>query len=94
MWRKTDDRKVWYEWLLDVYVSLPAAAPEPWTSSRSVTQKRGAEDVEKGKARAAPPTATEALQAGQATTGATRRGRKIRIGGSDLHSSEKEACLM
>lgn len=44
MWRQTDDRRVWYEWMMDVY-----------------------------------------MDAG---------GRKVKIGGTDLHSSEREACLM
>lgn len=46
MWRKTDDRKVWYEWIVDAYAV------------------------------------------------ATPGRRRYRIGGSKLHSSEKEACLM
>ena len=52
MWRKTDERKVWYEWKVDVYAPI---------------QSDG-----RGKAKA----------------------RRVRIGGSELHSSEKEACLM
>ncbi|RMD45079.1 hypothetical protein DV735_g155, partial [Chaetothyriales sp. CBS 134920] len=44
MWRRTDGRKVWYEWLVDVYLRT--------------------------------------------------RGRRARVGGSELHSSEKEGCLM
>jgi type II protein arginine methyltransferase len=52
MWRRTDERKVWYEWKVDVYARL---------------------DSGKGK---------------------SSGDRKIRIGGSELHSSEKEACLM
>ena len=45
MWRRTDERKVWYEWRVDVFVE-------------------------------------------------SRTGRRIRVGGSEVHSSEKEACLM
>lgn len=44
MWRQTDDRKVWYEWLVEAYV--------------------------------------------------LQRSRRIKVGSSELHSSEKEACLM
>ncbi|RMZ85656.1 hypothetical protein DV737_g634, partial [Chaetothyriales sp. CBS 132003] len=44
MWRKTDGRKVWYEWMVDAYLRV--------------------------------------------------KGRRTRVGGSELHSSEKEACLM
>jgi type II protein arginine methyltransferase len=53
MWRKTDERKVWYEWQADVYMYMP--------------------DM-KGKA--------------------AGKGKRVRIGGSELHSSEKEGCLM
>ena len=57
MWRKTDQRKVWYEWQVDVYIHASTARGDA-----------------KGKGSA--------------------RGKKIRIGGSELHSSEKEGCLM
>lgn len=60
MWRRSDERKVWYEWKVDVYARLE----EGGSSSGSG----------KGKAR--------------------ERGRKVRVGGSEVHSSEKEACLM
>lgn len=52
MWRKTDERKVWYEWKVEVYAFI---------------QPKG-----KGKERA----------------------KRVRVGGSELHSSEKDACLM
>ncbi|MBA7492658.1 hypothetical protein ES702_03208 [subsurface metagenome] len=45
MWRQTDDRKVWYEWMMEVYAVVD-------------------------------------------------KGRRIKVGSTDLHSSEKEACLM
>ena len=44
MWRQTDERRVWYEWMLEVYVLVG--------------------------------------------------GRRIKVGSTGLHSSEKEACLM
>lgn len=49
MWRQTDDRRVWYEWMLEVYAVI--------------TDKGGQE-------------------------------RKIKVANTELHSSEKEACLM
>lgn len=45
MWRQTDDRKVWYEWMLEVYAVIDKT-------------------------------------------------RRIKVGSTELHSSEKEACLM
>lgn len=54
MWRMTDERKVWYEWMCEVY----------------------------------------AIVGGEASGTANGRVRKIKVGGTELHSSEKEACLM
>ena len=62
MWRRTDDRRVWYEWLVDVYVYV--------TSSSSDSM------------------------AGQQGRNSTSARNKMRVGGSVLHSSEKDACLM
>jgi type II protein arginine methyltransferase len=73
MWRKTDDRKVWYEWFVDVYIS---SNPDATRISHVPTQGNQT-------GRTPPPV-----------TPAQPRGTRIRIGGSDLHSSEKEACLM
>jgi type II protein arginine methyltransferase len=50
MWRRSDERKVWYEWKVEAYAFLHSRG-------------RG-------------------------------RGAKVRIGGTELHSSEKEACMM
>ncbi|KAJ9602780.1 hypothetical protein H2200_012560 [Cladophialophora chaetospira] len=94
MWRKTDDRKVWYEWLVDVYAFLPASLITSPALSRAPTQNAGPEDAGKGKARAAPPISTGQAEAGRSNAETMRKGRKVRIGGSELHSSEKEACLM
>ena len=94
MWRKTDDRKVWYEWLVDVYAFLPTPLIAVPTLSRAPTEKAGQEDAGKGKARDAPPITTGQSEVGRGTARTVRKGKKIRIGGSDLHSSEKEACLM
>ncbi|KAK5048932.1 hypothetical protein LTR84_005353 [Exophiala bonariae] len=62
MWRKTDDRRVWYEWIVDVFISVGVGA---------------------GAGAKAP-----------AAAGGKKRARRVRVGGSELHSSEKDACLM
>ncbi|KAH0842850.1 protein methyltransferase RmtC [Fonsecaea pedrosoi] len=55
MWRKTDDRKVWYEWLVDVYVYIPspgpASTPVPvsQTPSHSGTTPAATHSAEKRK---------------------------------------------
>ncbi|KAK5279484.1 hypothetical protein LTR40_007723 [Exophiala xenobiotica] len=75
MWRRTDDRRVWYEWIVDIFIYLSSPSSSDDSTSTN-TNTRG------GKA----PPASGAEHQGQ--------GRKVRIGGSELHSSEKEACLM
>lgn len=70
MWRKTDDRRVWYEWIVDVFVSAPLTANNANSNSNS-SKPKGKE------------LKTVAVKA-----------KKIRVGGSELHSSEKDACLM
>ncbi|KIY01211.1 uncharacterized protein Z520_02763 [Fonsecaea multimorphosa CBS 102226] len=123
MWRKTDDRKVWYEWLVDVYIRLPPspssfhtpslagghhiAHPPPRPSQNKIPDVSGGGGGDKWKRKTVPgapptlaippPTDTMHSSAERGTTrvhGALLGGRRIRIGGSELHSSEKEACLM
>ena len=99
MWRRTDDRKVWYEWLVDVYMYLPSPSNAASTLPRASTQKAPAAAVDdgkdKGKGRIPPIVANPGPVGGtQGTASTGQKGRKVRIGGSELHSSEKEACLM
>ncbi|KIW99977.1 uncharacterized protein Z518_10905 [Rhinocladiella mackenziei CBS 650.93] len=86
MWRKTDDRRVWYEWLVDVFIYLPTSHIYTYTQA----------STSKGKSRDPPPLTTIGVGvSGTGTTdGKSSKGKKVRIGGSELHSSEKEACLM
>ncbi|EXJ94355.1 protein arginine N-methyltransferase 5 [Capronia coronata CBS 617.96] len=93
MWRKTDDRKVWYEWIVDVFVHLPSqshAHPSALPSSSSSSSSSAPST--------APDTAPIGQSMGKATGKEKQKGkgmsRRVRIGGSELHSSEKEACLM
>jgi len=80
MYRQTDDRKVWYEWMVEVYALERTSAstkPTPVSGSRA-----GSPSVEnlKNKENAAKQT---------------RPGyRRVRVGMSDLHSSIKDGCLM
>ncbi|KAK7905511.1 hypothetical protein LTR67_000234 [Exophiala xenobiotica] len=73
MWRRTDDRRVWYEWIVDIFIYLSSASSSDDSTS---TNTRGGQG----------PPASGIKSQGQ--------GRKVRIGRSELHSSEKEACLM
>lgn len=79
MYRQTDDRKVWYEWMVEVYALEPTGSSQPTTTSGS---RAGSPSVEGLKAR---ENATNKARAGY---------RRMRVGISDLHSSIKDGCLM
>ncbi|KAJ5587310.1 uncharacterized protein N7459_003075 [Penicillium hispanicum] len=88
MYRQTDDRKVWYEWMVEVFALERISAsvtklPTPAMSgARSVSPSV---DSLKNK---------EASQR-QAGNGAGRAGyRRVRVGLSEMHSSIKDGCLM
>jgi type II protein arginine methyltransferase len=98
MWRQTDDRKVWYEWIVEVFTSSSPQHPEntPLLASPSVPGQR----LEKGKGKERERDGKGAMGYGGgerkgASTGAGMgRGRRTRIAATELHSSVKEACLM
>lgn len=69
MWRQTDERKVWYEWMVDVYAHARSK------KDASATVGQGLHGKGKGYEEHTIET-------------------RVRIGGSELHSSIKEACLM
>ena len=71
MWRQTDERKVWYEWMVDVYAHAHSKGDASATAGGQVHGKGKGSGYEKQTS-----------------------GTKVRIGGSELHSSIKEACLM
>lgn len=80
MYRQTDDRKVWYEWMVEVYTLEPTS-----TTKLVAPATSGARSVSPGTDR------RHHLQA----NGNGRIGyRRVRVGMSDLHSSIKDGCLM
>lgn len=88
MYRQTDDRKVWYEWMVEVFAlertsTSTARLPTPATNgARSVSPS-----VESLKSKDNGPKPKP--------TGANRAThRRVRVGMSDLHSSIKDGCLM
>lgn len=78
MYRQTDERKVWYEWMVEVFAveRSPEGSLGPTMS--------GARDPSSGGDSA---TSKDKQQR-------RRGGRRIKVGMSDLHSSIKEGCLM
>ncbi|EAW13031.1 protein arginine N-methyltransferase [Aspergillus clavatus NRRL 1] len=80
MTRQTDDRKVWYEWLVEVY----ALERIPETLAIDLPVMSGARGV-------SPAADGKDKHRKAGNQGGFRR---VRVGMSDLHSSIKEGCLM
>ena len=81
MYRQTDDRKVWYEWMVEVFV----------LERRSVSVNKRATPVMSGAQSIS--NSAESLKIKENDLG--RAGyRRVRVGISDLHSSIKDGCLM
>lgn len=85
MYRQTDDRKVWYEWMLEVFtlertatsggrLNTPSTRGVPAVSPGAESVKNKEHNQQKANSRAGY--------------------RRVRVGMSDLHSSIKDGCLM
>lgn len=85
MYRQTDDRKVWYEWMVEVFALEPPA--EPLASGLIAPVMSGARAESPGTEGSGRPK----TQPSQNSNAGVRR---VRVGMSDLHSSIKEGCLM
>ncbi|KAJ5152393.1 hypothetical protein N7492_010688 [Penicillium capsulatum] len=89
MFRQTDDRKVWYEWMVEVFSLERTATP----ANRIVTPAMtGARSVSPSM-----DSLKENDQNGQKQKafGEIRPShRRVRVGMSDMHSSIKDGCLM
>lgn len=80
MYRQTDDRKVWYEWMVEVFaLESPAELVAP-VMSGARAESPGADSSGRPKS--------------QPSKNSTAGVRRVRVGMSDLHSSIKEGCLM
>ncbi|KAL4887505.1 PRMT5 arginine-N-methyltransferase-domain-containing protein [Aspergillus karnatakaensis] len=93
MYRQTDDRKVWYEWMVEVFAleGGPRASSE---TGRIAPVMSGARAMSPGadNAKSKVRDSTDSYSASpQRKTGGPRR---VRVGMSDLHSSIKDGCLM
>lgn len=91
MYRQTDDRKVWYEWMVEVFA----------LERTGETAASGVMSPAMSGARAnspAPESATNKDKQQQPSQQQPRRRagfpRRAKVGMSDLHSSIKEGCLM
>lgn len=82
MYRQTDNRKVWYEWMVEVF-RLEEAIPS--TSTMVSSQQHATSAMMSGGIKVATTTASGKK------SGASQR---IRVGMSEMHSSIKDGCLM
>ncbi|KAE8391913.1 PRMT5 arginine-N-methyltransferase-domain-containing protein [Aspergillus alliaceus] len=82
MYRQTDDRKVWYEWMVEVFaLERHMEPPAPDFIAPVMSGARGN----------SPGADSKSQQ--QKRSGHSRT-RRVKVGMSDLHSSIKEGCLM
>ncbi|KAI9376367.1 PRMT5 arginine-N-methyltransferase-domain-containing protein [Aspergillus egyptiacus] len=92
MYRQTDDRKVWYEWMVEVFALEDTSEPPP-EPERLTPVMTGARAISPGanSARDRDSSAGDYIKSPRNTA---RRPRRVKVGMSDLHSSIKEGCLM
>ncbi|OQD81395.1 hypothetical protein PENANT_c027G00697 [Penicillium antarcticum] len=83
MYRQTDDRKVWYEWMVEVYALERTSTPSVKATPAAGNSRVGSPSVDnlKPKDNAGKPNSRSGY-------------RRVRVGISDLHSSIKDGCLM
>lgn len=89
MFRQTDNRKVWYEWMVEVFrlerISNLAGVSSPQRSTTPVMS--GARVASPGPGK---PERKDSYYNNNNSNGY----RRIRVGMSEMHSSIKEGCLM
>ena len=94
MWRRTDGRMVWYEWVVDVY-RFDDGGREQNTQMEKCGERKGKamwkEATGRGKEK---EKGNEGDELGGGTRKSERRRKRVRVGVSELHSSVKEGCLM
>jgi type II protein arginine methyltransferase len=87
MYRLTDDRKVWYEWMVEVFklernsISASTGYSTPVMSDARTTSP----DAENGHGRAKQSQRKMFGRSGI---------RRVRVGISEVHSTIKDGCLM
>lgn len=79
MWRQTDDRKVWYEWVVEVFKVEEVC---------DLCDREGC----RGYANMLQPDYPIGKDGEQIRT--AMRERKVKVGMSELHSSRANGCLM
>ncbi|KAL1967928.1 hypothetical protein VTN77DRAFT_2345 [Rasamsonia byssochlamydoides] len=86
MYRQTDNRKVWYEWMVEVFKLERTGQSTGHQSQNS----RDSLPMMSGGRIASPGTGSKGPQRKESNGG----WRRIRVGMSEMHSSIKDGCLM
>lgn len=82
MYRQTDDRKVWYEWMVEVFaLEGHMEPPAPEFIAPVMSGARGGSPSADSKPQQRKSSGRSGL-------------RRVKVGMSELHSSIKEGCLM
>lgn len=90
MYRQTDDRKVWYEWMVEIFAVERQAEPAPASGPSGIISP-----VMSGARTVSPGVDNSKNRGAGAGAGAAKQGaRRFKVGMSELHSSIKEGCLM
>lgn len=81
MYRQTDNRKVWYEWMVEVFKLERTHS----TSGASPQRSRDTTPVMMSGGRVTSPDPGKSQR---------KDYRRLRVGMSEMHSSIKDGCLM
>lgn len=96
MFRQTDNRKVWYEWMVEVFrlertSTAGGGISSPQRSSTPIMMS----GANRAAANASSAGNNTQKQANINNANNDNKGyRRIRVGMSEMHSSIKEGCLM
>ena len=94
MYRQTDDRKVWYEWMVEVFaLERTAEPPSSGVLGPTMSGARGKSPASETATNKDKQQQQEQQQQQQPLRQRTAS-RRVKVGMSDLHSSIKEGCLM
>ncbi|KAL5341601.1 PRMT5 arginine-N-methyltransferase-domain-containing protein [Aspergillus crustosus] len=94
MYRQTDDRKVWYEWMVEVFALEGGVSEPPSETGRLAPVMSGARTISPGADSAKNKSRDNTDSYSNSPQRKAGGPRRVRVGMSDLHSSIKDGCLM
>ncbi|KAL4975339.1 PRMT5 arginine-N-methyltransferase-domain-containing protein [Aspergillus desertorum] len=94
MYRQTDDRKVWYEWMVEVFALVGGSELATASASERIPSVMSGAGTNSAGADSARNTDAAGDGYSKLAQKKARGSRRVRVGMSDLHSSIKDGCLM